>query len=207
MPHHNPMGEMERSNMVNVSVNKYRFLRHRFYEWQNELDFARKVILALSFACLTGLLAQVKFFMPGNPIPLTGQVFAVLLAGVVLGSRFGTLSQGLYVGLGLAGVPWLAGITGMVTLGYLVGFVIAAGVIGWAVEKYYKTRNFHNLLALMSIGVGIIYAFGALWFGIMTGYGAGTVLAMAVVPFITGDAVKVIAAASVSRMITTRQIV
>ncbi len=190
---------------VNVSVNKYRFLRHRFYEWQNELDFARKVMLALSFACLTGLLAQVKFFMPGNPIPLTGQVFAVLLAGVILGSRFGALSQGLYVGLGLAGVPWLAGVTGMFTLGYLVGFVIAAAIIGWAVEKYYKTRNFHNLLALMMVGVGIIYALGALWFGIMTGYGVMQVLTLAVIPFIIGDAIKAIAAASVSRVITTRQ--
>jgi len=192
---------------VDVSVNKYRFLRHRFYEWQNELDFARKVMLALGFACLTGLLAQMKLFIPGNPIPLTGQVFAVLLAGVVLGSRFGALSQGLYVGLGLAGVPWLAGITGMFTLGYLVGFVIAAAVIGWAVERYAETRNFRNLLALMMVGVGIIYALGALWFGYMTGYGVGTVLAMAVVPFVIGDVVKAIAAASVSRMITTRQTV
>ena len=192
---------------VDVSVNKYRFLRHRFYEWQNELDFARKVMLALGFACLTGLLAQMKLFIPGNPIPLTGQVFAVLLAGVVLGSRFGALSQGLYVGLGLAGVPWLAGVSGMFTLGYLVGFVIAAAIIGWAVEKYTETRNFRNLLALMMVGVGIIYALGALWFGYMTGYGLGTVLAMAVIPFVIGDVVKAIAAASVSRMITTRQVV
>ena len=191
---------------VDVSVNKYRFLRHRFYEWQNELDFARKVMLALGFACLTGLLAQMKLFIPGNPIPLTGQVFAVLLAGVVLGSRFGALSQGLYVGLGLAGVPWLAGVSGMFTLGYLVGFVIAAAIIGWAVEKYTETRNFRNLLALMMVGVGIIYALGALWFGYMTGYGLGTVLAMAVIPFVIGDVVKAIAAASVSRMITTRQV-
>ncbi|MCK5038557.1 MAG: biotin transporter BioY [Thermoplasmata archaeon] len=192
---------------VDVSVNKYRFLRHRFYEWQNELDFARKVMLALGFACLTGLLAQMKLFIPGNPIPLTGQVFAVLLAGVVLGSRFGALSQGLYVGLGLAGVPWLAGVSGMFTLGYLVGFVIAAAIIGWAVEKYTETRNFRNLLALMMVGVGIIYVLGALWFGYMTGYGLGTVLAMAVIPFVIGDVVKAIAAASVSRMITTRQVV
>ena len=190
---------------VDISINKYRMMRHRFYEWQNELDFARKVMLALGFACLTGLLAQLKFFMPGNPIPITGQVFAVLLAGVVLGSRFGALSQGLYVGLGMAGVPWLAGVTGMVTGGYLVGFIVAAGIIGWASEKYIQTRNFHSLLALMALGVGMIYALGALWFGIVTGYGLGTVLAMAVVPFIIGDAIKTLAAAGVSRMITTRQ--
>ena len=97
----------------NQFLGNLRFLRNRFYEWQNELDLARRVMLALGFACLTGLLAQVKFFLPGNPIPITGQVFAVLVAGVVLGGRFGALSQGLYVGLGLVGVPWLAGVTGM----------------------------------------------------------------------------------------------
>ena len=192
---------------VNISINKYRFLRHRFYEWQNELDLAHKVMLALSFACLTGLLAQLKFFMPGNPIPITGQVFAVLLAGVVLGSRFGALSQGLYVGLGMAGVPWLAGVTGMVTGGYLIGFIVAAGVIGWASEKYIQTRDFHSLLALMALGVGIIYGLGALWFGIVTGYGVAQVLALAVIPFIIGDIIKIFAAAGVSRLIVTRQVV
>ena len=199
---------MERLDMnINVSVNRYRFLRHRFYEWQNELDFARKVMLALGFACLTGLLAQLKLFMPGNPIPITGQVFAVLLAGIVLGGRFGALSQGLYVGLGIAGVPWLAGVTSMFTGGYLIGFIVAAGIIGWASEKYIKTRNFHSLLAIMALGVGIIYGLGALWFGIVTGYGVAQVLALAVIPFIIGDIIKVFAAAGVSRMITTRQVV
>ena len=61
-----------------------------------------------------------KFYLPGNAlVPITGQTFAILLAGVVLG-RWGGISQCIYVGLGVMGVPWFASVTGS-TIGYLIG--------------------------------------------------------------------------------------
>ncbi len=198
-------------NMEVMNINKYRHARHSFFQWQNELEFSRRVILAIGFACLTGLLAQIRFFLPNNPIPFTGQVFGVLLAGVILGSRFGTLSQGMYVGFGAAGMPWFSGMTGGFsylagyTGGFLIGFIVAAWLIGLATERYVKARSFPALLGLMSLGIGVIYLFGATWFGLVSGFDLGTVIAFAVAPFIVVDIIKAAAAAAIGVSITTKK--
>ena len=84
-------------------VNNYRYTRYNFFKWRYELNVAHKVVLAISFACLTGLMAQMRIYLPFTPVPITGQVLAVLLAGVLLGKRYGGLSQVFYVGIGAAG--------------------------------------------------------------------------------------------------------
>ena len=192
------------------NINKFRNYRHRFYEWRYELDFTRKVILALNFAILTGILAQIR--LPTTiGIPVTGQVFGVLLAGVLLGSKFGTLSQGLYVGLGAVGIPWFAGAGGGfshftgATGGFLVGFVVAAALIGWFTERHTKTREYPYLLGLMMLGVGIIYLLGAIWFSFVTGMGLVHVLTVVFAYFIVADVVKAVAAASLGVGILTKK--
>ena len=79
------------------------------FSWRRGLGLAGNVMLSLCFAGLTGLAAQVRVPLPFTPVPITGQVFAVLLGGVFLGGGYGALSQILYLGMGAAGVPWLAG--------------------------------------------------------------------------------------------------
>jgi hypothetical protein len=67
---------------INMYINNYKNLRYNYFKWRYELNIVNKLILASFFACLTGLLAQLRFYLPGTPVPVTGQVFGVILAGV-----------------------------------------------------------------------------------------------------------------------------
>ena len=87
-----------------VYVNKYRFIRYNFFRWRLETKIINKVILSLFLSCLTGVLAQFRFYLPGNQmVPVTGQTFEVLLSGVILG-RWGGMRQMMYLVIGAAGV-------------------------------------------------------------------------------------------------------
>ena len=135
-------------------INKYKNLRYNFFKWRYELELVHKLSLALVFAFLTGLLAQVRFYLPGTPVPVTGQVFGVFLAGILLG-KWGGVSQCMYVGLGAAGLPWFVGFNGGLaylagpTGGYIIGFIFAAFFLGYFVDKYIQSRSFVSLFALM----------------------------------------------------------
>ena len=71
---------------VEININKYKNFRYNFFKWRYELNVVYKISLALFFACLTGLLAQIRFYLPGTLVPVTGQVFGVFLAGILLGT-------------------------------------------------------------------------------------------------------------------------
>jgi len=160
-------------------------------------------MLFLSFfgACLTGLLAQIRLYIPGNPVPITGQVMAVLVCGALLGSGYGAFSQILYVGLGMLGVPWftggeygfqvLAGPTG----GYLIGFVVAALVLGTTSERGKAAKSIPGQIKRMLAAVCLIYFFGVVNLIVTLQIGVAHAFALGVVPFIAGDVVKAIMAA------------
>src|SRR2546429_9946606 len=96
------------------------------------LDLVRQVGLVIGFSLLTAASAQVV--IPVGPIPITGQTFAVLLTGALLGSRLGAITMIAYLIEGASGLPFFSGSTGGIlhligpTGGYLVAFP-AAGVI------------------------------------------------------------------------------
>lgn len=154
------------------------------------------VILGGSF--LVGLSAQVAINLPFSPVPITGQTFAVLLVGALLGSARGGVVMLLYLAEGVAGLPvfagggagpaYLLGPTG----GYLVGFVAAAAVTGYLAERGWD-RRFLTSIAAMSLGTAAIYLAGLAWLAAFTG--AGNVLAMGLIPFLPGAALKIVAAA------------
>ncbi|MCL0053110.1 biotin transporter BioY [Dehalococcoidales bacterium] len=101
--------------------------KYRAFKWRYELSIPKKLVLALGFACLTGLVAQVKFPVPWSPVPITGQTFAVLLAGVLLGRWWGGVSMAIYAGLGFIGLPWFAvGGLASPTGGYIIGFSLGS---------------------------------------------------------------------------------
>jgi biotin transport system substrate-specific component len=187
---------------------KYDVIRRRL-----ALSIPAKIVLALSFAALTGLLAQVKFYLPFTPVPVTLQTFAVLLAGVTLGRWLGGASMAAYAGLGIAGVPWFAGAASGfgATFGYLTGFVLAAMFIGHMTDKYIRVRAFSSMFGLMAAAsVLLIYVPGAVWLALWLGMAGQTVtfasvMAMGVLPFIAGDVVKTMAAAAVARLVTPKQ--
>ena len=197
---------------INMYVNKYKNARFNFFKWRYELDFVYKLSLALTFALLTGLLAQIRFYLPGTPVPVTGQVFGVILAGVLLG-KWGGVSQCMYLGLGVMGVPWFAGLTGGFayiagpTGGYLVGFILAAFFIGFIVDRYVKSRNFLPMFGLMLLSTFvIIYIPGIihLYFWMGASINLWELLTMAVIPFIAADAIKSLVAAGIASGITPK---
>lgn len=184
---------------------KYRDWRYRAFKWTTEASTAQKILLAVGMAGVTGLCAQVRVYLGFTPVPVTGQVFAVLLSGVLLGSGYGSLSQVLYIALGAGGVPWFqnwsGGLTYLVhspTLGYLIGFVFTALLIGRLTERHVAARGFVPQLGLMLAGVTVIYLAGAVYFAAFMGTGLAETVHMAVVPFIFVDLVKAAAVASIS---------
>ena len=169
----------------------------------------RNVVLVAGGAAFVGLCAQIAFYLPWNPtIPVTLQTFAVVLAAGALGSLRGAAAMALYAVLGIAGIPWFApnaeGIrnTGsaalsMVSLGYIVGFIIAAFVVGKLAENG-ATRTFLRSIGLMILGNVIIYAVGATWLKYKLGvpwFGDASAWAYGVKDFLIGDAIKILAAA------------
>ena len=161
----------------------------------------RDMILIVLGALFVAALAQVKVPLPFTPVPLTGQTFAVLLIGATLGSARGAASMALYIVLGTLGMPVFAGgasgltyLTGA-TLGYLVGFVIAAYVIGLLAERGLE-RSVRTSLLPFLLGTIIIYACGVAWLAIVLG-SLGQAFMAGVVPFLIGDAIKLVVAAVV----------
>ena len=155
-------------------------------------------------ACLTGLAAQARIPLPHTPVPVTGQVFAVLLCGALLGCGYGGLSQLFYVGIGAAGVPWFTGMGGGVgvltgvTGGYLFAFIPAAMLIGFVTRRFTSLRRPVPMCLLMVSAVGVIYAGGALQFSIVMHTGLEATLKMAVAPFIGLDIAKAMLAANLA---------
>ena len=164
-------------------------------------EWLRSLILIVAGSLLLAALAQIEIVLPFTPVPITGQTFGVLLVGAVLGSKRGAAAMILYITEGAAGLPFFAGggsgmgiLTGA-TAGYLAGFVMAAYVIGWLAERGLE-RSVRTSIIPFLVGTVIIYAFGVAWLSIVVG-GFSKALTLGVVPFLLGDAVKLIAASLV----------
>jgi biotin transport system substrate-specific component len=185
-----------------------------FFQWRRELDIAQSLALALSYACLTAALAQISFYLPWSPVPVTGQTFAVLLGAVLLG-RWGGVSQLMYAGLGVAGIPLFAGAKGVGALfgptgGYVIGFVVAAFVLGFWAEKNMQKCGFLKLFTIMLFAnFVVIYGFGLtqlyLWLSLVSGAPVGLpdLLLAGAIPFVIGDFIKVISAAAIAKTISS----
>jgi biotin transport system substrate-specific component len=158
----------------------------------------RDLGLILSGTLFVALLAQVKIPLPFTPVPLTGQTFAVLLVAAALGSWRGAVSLGLYTVLGLAGLPVFAGgAAGSYyavgpTGGYLLGFVLAAWVVGRLAERGLDRRVRTAWLPFLA-GTLVIYLCGAGWLALSLGITKA--LALGVLPFLIGDGIKIVLAA------------
>jgi biotin transport system substrate-specific component len=161
---------------------------------------ARHIALILTGALLIYLTARISIPIPGSPIPVTGQTFGVLLVGGALGFRRGLAAVVLYVLLGLVGLPFFAeGRNGIEVIlgargGYLIGFVLAASVVGRLAELGWD-RNLGGALGAMLIGNALIYAIGLPWLSVVAGFGPEETIQRGLIPFIVGDAFKLVLAA------------
>ena len=155
---------------------------------------ARDVTLVVGGGLLIAAAAQVKLVLPFTPVPVTGQTFAVLLIGALLGARRGAAAAMTYLALGVMGLPVFAaappGPAALFspTAGYLAGFVGAAWVTGSLSERGWDRRPWTAALA-MFIGSLVIFACGLLWLGRYTGW--SNVLQTGLLPFIPGDLLKI----------------
>ena len=157
--------------------------------------------LVVGFALFTALMAQVVVPLGFTPVPITGQTFAVLLAGVALGSRAGAGSMLLYVTLGAIGLPFFAGgeggwthVTGA-SYGYLAGFIAAAWLVGRLAEQR-KDRSVRTAIPAFLIGSAAVYTLGVtwLWATVESIPTLGAALSAGMYPFIAGDIVKAVVA-------------
>lgn len=187
--------------------------KYDVFRWRCELSVPKKLTMALGMAILVGLLAQARIHLPWSPVPITGQTFAVLMAGVLLGRWWGGASLAIYAGLGFAGVPWFSGWAfGFgATGGYIIGFIMAALFLGHFTDKYIRSRSFLSMLGLMIFAsLILIYVPGLIWLGLWLKMVGGTsatfatVLGMGLIPFIAGDITKSVLAALIARGVTPK---
>jgi biotin transport system substrate-specific component len=163
---------------------------------------ATDLVLIAAGTALTAIAAQIT--IPMVPVPITGQTFAVLLTGAVLGSARGAISMVLYAGLALVGLPVLtpnsdgshttgASVLALPSFGFVVGFVAAAAFVGWLAQRQW---DHHVLKTIVSFAGGsvIIYAFGATWLGVSLTHSVAGALELGVKPFLIGDVLKAVAA-------------
>ncbi len=148
-------------------------------------------------AALIAVAAQIQ--IPMIPVPMTMQTFAVLLVAATLGFSRGAASTALYLALGAFGLPVFAGAAAlkaaMPTLGYLIGFVLAAAVIGFLAEKGF-TKNPLKLALAFTAGSLVIYGSGVIGLMAILGIDFSTAVSVGVVPFLFGDIVKAVLAAA-----------
>lgn len=164
---------------------------------------ARNAVLVIGGALLAAAAAQLTIHLPWTPVPITGQTFAVLVVGGALGWRRGAASMLLYVALGAIGLPFYAEAadgsrggwelaTGA-TAGYLVGFVVAAALVGWLAERG-QDRRFDTSVPAMLAGTAVIYLCGVSWLAHDLGVDSTTALGYGLTPFVIGDALKLLLA-------------
>jgi biotin transport system substrate-specific component len=189
------------------TADRWRLARYNAYQWRVELSLVKKIALMVGMAAVVGLAAQVRVPLPWTPVPITGQTFAVLLAGIVLGRWWGGASLAFYAGAGAMGVPWFTGFSGGMgylagpTGGYVIGFVLAALFVGHLSDKYVQSRRFLPMLGVMlTANFALIYIPGLLqlylWLNLVQGgtVSVYAVLGMGLLPFIAGDIIKAVAA-------------
>ncbi|GAA2753303.1 biotin transporter BioY [Amnibacterium kyonggiense] len=173
-------------------------------------SLATDAALVVGGAALTAALAQL--YIPMWPIPMTGQTFAVLLVGTVLGSLRGSLSMALYLVAGVLGAPVFAEHTSgslfaLTSGGFIIGFIAAAALVGWLAQREWDRRVVGTVVSFAA-GTVVMYAFGLPWLAVSLGdlgpavwhdflhfdslgaavWGAG------VAPFLVGDVVKAVVA-------------
>jgi biotin transport system substrate-specific component len=155
----------------------------------------RHVALIVLGSLLIALCAKLTIAVPGSPVPVTGQTFGVLLVGGALGARRGATSVGLYVLLGIVGLPFFAeGKAGLQVIfgasgGYLVGFILAGAIVGRLAELGWD-RRFVGSLGAMLIGNASIYLIGVPWLMAVLNVDLAKGIALGLTPFVVGDLVK-----------------
>lgn len=166
-----------------------------------------ELVLCALCAAVTCVLAPISVPLAGE-VPISLATFAVLLSGILLGAKYGAISQLVYVLLGSVGVPVFAGWTGGigitlgVTGGYIIGYIPMAFIAGLLYHRFGReasgTRKYIVMFVSMVLATAVLYILGTAWFMAQTGMTLGASLAACVIPFLPGDLLKIAAVAIVT---------
>lgn len=166
---------------------------------QNSRTF--NYVLCGIFAAVTGIAAGISIPLPFTPVPISLATFGVLLAGSLLGAKYGSISMVVYILLGAVGVPVFSGYTAGIgklmgpTGGYIAGYIFMAMVVGFLIQKYGGGSSIPANILAMVLGTLVCYTLGTAWFMYVTHTGLVAALTMCILPFLIGDAVKILVSA------------
>jgi biotin transport system substrate-specific component len=171
------------------------------------------IVLVAAGTGLTAIAAQLV--IPIWPVPITGQTFAVLLVGTVLGPIRGALSMVLYLILGVVGLPIFAAghhgsLLGYTSGGFVVGFIFAAILVGWLAQLKWDHKIVGTFVSFAA-GTAVMYAFGLPWlYAVLSTFPSSTMtqffgttnvlqatVVAGIVPFLIGDLIKAVIAAAI----------
>lgn len=164
---------------------------------------ATDIVLVASGAALVSLLAQLT--VPMYPVPITGQTLAVLLVGATLGAVRGMISLTLYAVLGIVGLPVFSdassgfGVIAGPTGGYIIGFIISAGLVGWLAQRQWDHRILGASVAFLA-GTAITFAVGMPWLAVVLDLTLEQTLQFGLYPFIIGGLIKAALGAGIIRV-------
>jgi biotin transport system substrate-specific component len=158
------------------------------------------LLIIICGSLLVGISAKIRVYLPFSPVPVTGQTFVVLMLGALFGSYRGALTMLAYLVEGVLGLPVFTGITGAAALfgptgGYLVGFVVAAYIVGRLAEMGWDRRAW-TAVAAMLIGDAVLLAFGFVWLTLLLA-DVKTAFIAGLVVFVPGDILKITLAAAI----------
>lgn len=164
----------------------------------NTITRAQVLTRSALFIAVTAVCSWISIPIPGTSVPINLATFAVILAGLMLGSRDGAIAMLVFLALGAIGVPVFHSFTGGMgivfgpTGGFLIGYIALAFFAGLATkESKHPVRNY---ILFTVIGEVVLYALGSAWFIFQAGSNIQTALMACVVPFLPGDAVKMVLA-------------
>lgn len=175
-------------------------------EKQEDLNISHQLQMTVYSSLMAALIAVGAYIaVPVGPVPIVLQNLFVMLAGLLLGSRWGLASVGVYLLAGICGLPVFsgggAGLGHLVgpTGGYLLGYLPAVFFIGFISERS-KSIPVH-LIALIG-GCALVYTFGVIWLKVVTGMSFDKALAVGMFPFLIGDVIKIVAALFIAKAIS-----
>ncbi|GBC62174.1 BioY family transporter [Desulfonema ishimotonii] len=171
------------------------------------MNSSRQLQLTVYASLFAALIAAGSYLaIPIGPVPIVLQNLFILLAGLLLGSRWGLASVGIYLLAGAMGLPVFAGGTGGIgrlfgpTGGYLLSYLPAVFIVGWISERAgTAARRILFDIGAMILGSFIVYAIGVPWLSAMTGMAWKKAVMVGMVPFLPGDALKIAAAVPIAR--------
>jgi len=167
----------------------------------NQKIRTKQMVLIALMTAVTCVLGPLSIPLPFSPVPISLTNFAIFLAIFVLGMKNGTISFIIYLLLGAIGVPVFSSFRGGLqvlagpTGGYLIGFIFLALIMGFALEHF--DRKLVPTIIGMIIGMAVCYAFGTVWLAKLLSLSFKEGLMMGVIPYLPGDAAKIIIAAIV----------